>query len=248
MVNTTNTDYDFLDEPVVEDGIINEQGVMNVALSFFDLNRDIVEDANEKEVILFKQVLPLAKMFCASMSDWSFLTKSQDYDEDDVSNDVPVEVADYVPKKGWVRGKSFTDSGKEYYHNYQMYKNFVFGYVLPDDFLKMRYIDGDPRKGYSVKGNSVYCNELCCTVDYITSSLSNLPTDFGYLVAYKCAMELAMHLDPEGTALSRASSLLSQTFSIMKQRDDTNFRLQNPAQNQYIDKSTAYWNNGGYKK
>ena len=248
MTNTTNTNYDFLTEPVVEGGIINEQGVLNVALSFFDLNRHLENDASEKEVILFKQILPLAKVFCSSMSDWTFLTESKDYEEEDVYNDEPVLLSEYKESKNWVRGKEYTVDGAVYVHRYQKYKNYVFGYVLPNDFVKMRYIDGDPKKGFAVKGNLIFCNELGCSVDYISDKCRNLPTDFGYLVAYKCAMELAMHLDPEGTALTRASSMLTQTFGVMKQRDDMNFRLQNPAQNQYIDKSTAYWNNGGYPK
>ena len=245
MTNTTNTTYDYLSVPVVEGGVINEQGVMNVALSFFDLNRNIVDDAGEKEVILFKQILPGSEVFCASMSDWSFITKTKEYDPDDTVNDEPTE--DYVIKNGWVIGERFTQNGKEYYHNYKTYKGFPFAYNLPFDFLKMRYIDGDPKKGYAVKGNTLYCNELGCSLDYITTNLTNLPMDFGYLLAYKIAMELSMHLDPEGTAMARASNMLQQTFGVMKQRDDTNFRLQNPAQNHYIDKNTAYWNKGGIK-
>lgn len=248
MNNTTNTSYDYLSEPVVDGGILNEQGVMNVALSFFDLNRNIVDDASEKEVILFKQILPLAEFFCASMSDWSFITDSKEYDEEDVTNDEPVAVSEYTYQKGKYRGDKFDDNGVEKYHVYTMYKNFYYAYALPSDFLKVRYINGDPKIGYAVKGNKIYCNELACVLDYVSTDLMNLPTDFGYMVAYKCAMEMAQHLDPEGTALTRASALFSQTFGILKQRDDTSFRLQNPVQNHYVDQHTAYWNNGGYPK
>lgn len=245
MIDTTNTDYDFLKEPVVEGGIINEQGVMNVALSFFDRTRDIKNDALEKEVILFNQVLPLAIVFCTSMSDWNFLTNSVEYAIDDVENDEPILESEFEPSKGKVKGEKYGDG---MVHVYTMYKNFVYGYRLPSDFLKMRYIDGDARKGYAVKGNVLYCNELGCTIDYISTTIRNVPVDFGYLVAYKCAMELAMYLDPEGTALTRASSMLQQTFSVMKLRDDMNYRLENPPQNHYIDKATAYWNKGGIRK
>lgn len=248
MNNTTNTSYDYLSEPVVEDGILNEQGVMNVALSFFDLTRDIDEDENEKEVILFKQTLPLAEVFCASMSDWSFLTDSEEYEEDDVKNDTPVAIDSYTPSKGKFRGKQFDDDGVAKYHVYTMFKNFIFGYELPEHFLKVRYINGDPKIGYAIKGDKIYCNEFGCVLDYVSDDLKNLPTDFGYMVAYKCAIEMAQHIDPEGTALTRASALFSQTFGVLKQRDDTSFRLQNPVQNHYVDQATSYWNNGGYRK
>lgn len=241
MVNTTNTDYTFLSAEVVEGGMLNEQGVMNVALSFFDLNRNINDDAGEKEVILFKQVLPLAKVFCASMSDWNFLTDSVEYEAEDVTNMEEVDEESYTATNRHYVEKN--DDGS--LSVYTLYKNFRFGYRLPSNFLKMRYINGDPRIGFAMKGNEIYCNELGCTVDYISSDLKNLPTDFGYLVAYKCAMEMAQHLDPQGDALNRSSALLSQTFSVMKQRDDMNYKLQNPAQEHFIDKSTNYWGMGG---
>ena len=247
MTDTTNTSYDFLDAPVVDGGYINEQGVMNVALSFFDRNRDIVEDANEKEVILFKQIMPLSMMFCASRSDWSFLTETAEYETDDIHNDEPVPADEYEDMKGWVRGPEYDTASGRYIHRYRMYKNFAFAYKLPSDFIKVRYIDGDVRIGYAVKGNVLYCNEYGCSIDYISSKYNNLPVDFGYMVAYKSAMELAMYLDPEGTALTRASAMLEQTFAVLKQRDDTSYRLQNPAQNHYVDKKTSYWNFGGYK-
>ena len=248
MIDTTNTSYGYLSEPVVDNGMLNEQGVMNVALSFFDRTRNLIDDAMEKEVILFKQILPISIVFCSSMSDWNFITNTIEYDEDDIYNDDPVLCAEYSERKGKFKGEKFFVNGEEKYHVYSMYKNFIYAYRLPNDFLKMRYIDGDAKKGFAVKGNLIYCNELGCDVDYISTKLTNIPVDFGYLIAYKCAMELSMHLDHEGTALTRASAMLQQTFSVMKQRDDMNYRLQNPAQNHYVDKSTAYWNNGGIRK
>lgn len=245
MVNTTNTSYGFLSENVVDGGMLNEQGVMNVALSLFDLNRDIINDSKEKEVILFRQNLPLAKVFCASMSDWTFLTESEDYGKDEVCNDETVAKGEFIAQKGKKAGESFNDGGVLKIHVYTMYKNFAYAYRLPSTFLKMRYIDGDPRKGFAVKGDRLYCNELGCTVDYISTDFKNLPIDFGYLVAYKTAMELSHHLDPGGSSLERASILFNQTFSVLKQRDDRNFRLQNPAQNHYIDYDSVYW---GYRK
>ena len=241
MVNTTNTDYGFLSESVVEGGVLNEQGVMNVALSFFDLNRNLVEDAAEKEVILFKQILPGAEVFCASMSDWTFLTRTRDYDEDDVINDDPILESEYTNNIRYVKGKSFTVNGHTYIHRYQKYRGFVFGYRLPNDFLKMRSINADGRNGYNVLGNSFYCNAHGCSLEYITTELTDIPVDFGYMVAYKCAVELAQHLDPEGTAMQRASAMLSQTFSALKQRDDMNIRMENPPQDHYIDVSTKWW-------
>ena len=225
-MNTTNTDYAFLNNEVVEGGMLNEQGVMNVSLSFFDITRSLINDSTEKEVILFRQALSNAKVFCASMSDWSFLIKTVEYDEDDVTN-------------------SEEEDGETVYTKY---KNYLYGYRLPNDFLKVKYVNGDTRIGFAVKGNEVYCNFLGCSVDYLSSDLKNLPMDFGYLVAYKCAIDIAQHLDPEGTAMARASNMLQQTFTVLKQRDDMNFKLQNPAQNHYINRNTAYWGYGGHRK
>jgi hypothetical protein len=65
MVDTTNLNTNEYSAPVVEGGTLNEQGVMNVALSFFGLHMSLTDDSTEKEVILFNQVLPLAQSYCA---------------------------------------------------------------------------------------------------------------------------------------------------------------------------------------
>ena len=245
MTDTTNTSYDYLSEPVVDGGILNEQGVMNVALSFFGLNRSITEDALEKEVILFKQTLPMAKHFCAEMSDWSFLMESREYEADDIYNDEPVPCDEYKERAGYFRGDMFVSGDKAYYHMYKLYKGFIYGYKLPDDCLKVRYIDSDVRVGYATKGRILYCNFPDVTIDYISDRMWNIPLEFGYLIAYRCAIDIAHHLDPEGTAFQRATSALQQVFTVLKTRDDDSFRLQNPPQNQYIDIDYTYW---GYRK
>lgn len=244
MINTTNTSYDYLSEPVVEGGMINEQGVMNVALSFFDLQRHIEEDAGEKEVILFKQKLPIAKAFCASMSDWSFLMDTIEYDETDIYNDEPVPADQYVEKAGKVKGNMYTNGDSVFYHVYSPYKGFTFGYRLPSDCLKIKYIDSDVRVGFATKGRVMYCNFSGITLDYISDKMNNIPVEFGYLVAYRCAIEMAHHLDPEGTAYQRATNSLQQVFTVLKQKDDDSFKLQNPPQNYFTDIDSSYW---GYK-
>ena len=245
MTDTTNTSYDYLSEPVVEGGIINEQGVMNVALSFFGLNRHLTDDAGEKEVILFKQTLPIAKIFCAEMSDWSFLLNTEEYTDDDIYNDEPVPCSEYKERAGYVRGDKFSVNGTDYYHLYKTYKGFIYGYRLPSDCLKVKYIDSDVRVGYATKGRVIYCNFQDVSLDYISDRMGNVPLEFGYLVAYRCAIDLAQHLDPEGTAFQRATSALQQVFTILKTRDDDAMRLQNPPQNQYIDIDSSFW---GYKR
>ena len=246
MVDTTNINTDVISAQVVEGGTLNEQGVLNVALSFFGLAMSITDDATEKEVMLFNQVYPIAQSYCASMSEWTFLTKTAEYEEDDVYNDEPVLASNYNNARGTVKGDSYTGSdGNTYCHVYTPYKNYKYAYSLPSDFLRVRYIDNDPRIGYAIKGKAIYCNSLGMSLDYLSSTMHNLPIEFGYLVAYKCAVDLSMYLDPEGTALSRASTLLQQTYSLLKQRDDLNSKLQNPPQNQYVDIDTIYW---GYKK
>lgn len=244
MPDTTNTSYDYLSAPVVENGQLNEQGVMNVALSFFGLNRHYTDDASEKEVILFKQVLPIAKRFCASMSDWSFLTESTEYEQDDVINDEPVLLDEYEETVGKVKGATFVEGNSVMCHVYTVYKSLMYGYRLPSDFMKVRYIDNDVRVGFAIKGNTLYCNFLRITLDYISDRMNSIPLEFGYLIAYRCAIEMAHHLDPEGTAFQRATSCLSQTYTLLKQKDDESFRLQNPAQNHYVDIDSVYW---GYK-
>ena len=248
MINTTNTSYDYLSEPLVEGGIINEQGVMNVALSFFDLNRHLTEDAGEKEVILFKQILPMAKAFCASMSDWSFLMDTIEYTEDDAFNDEPVPYEDYKDRAGFFRGSMFTQGNNAYYHVYQIYKGFVYGFRLPADCMKVKYVDSDVNIGFATKGRVMYCNFANITVDYVSDKMNKVPLEFGYLIAYRCAIELAQHLDPEGTAFQRATASLQQVYTLLKQKDDDANRLQNPPQRQFTDIDSAYWGYGGFPK
>ena len=245
MNDTTNTSYDYLSAPVVVDGELNLQGVMNVALSFFDRTRHIENDSAEKEVILFKQILPMSIVSCASMSDWSFLVKTIEYEPDDIINDNPVPYDKFIDRAGVCRGDAFFIGDNKYVHVYMTYKNFIYGYKLPRHFLKTKYIEGDHRIGFAIKGDSIYCNLKGCTMDYIADMSDELPTDYGYLVAYRCAMDMAQHLDPEGTALARASAMFQSAYTMLKQRDDASFRLQNPPQNHYIDIDDTYW---GYKR
>ena len=248
MIDTTNTGYAYLSERVVEGGTLNEQGVLNIALQFFGLVRNLTTDAQEKEVILFNQVLPLAEIFCASISDWSFLIETVEYTESDIENNEPVLASEYVETEGKIGGETYTSNGRTYRNVYTPYKNFVYAYAVPNGFLKLKYINGDHRLGFARKGNLIYCNQKPCNLDYVSSNMRNIPEDFGYLVAYRCAMEMAQHLDPEGTALARASSMFQQILSVLKPRDDQAFRLENPPQHYYVNTATAYWNHGGYKK
>lgn len=242
MINdTTNTTYDYLSVPIVEGGVLNEQGVMNVALSFFDLTRNIVDDAAEKEVVLFKQILAGAEIFCISMSDWTFQTRLREYDAEDVTNDDPVLSSEYTYNYRYIKGDSYTQNGQTYVHRYVPYRGLAYAYRLPNDFLKIRSINADPRCGFQAVGNNFYCNALGCSFEYISTNISNVPMDFGYMVAYKCAVEMAQHLDPEGTAMQRANAMLSQTYAALKQRDDLNVRLENPPQDYYIDHGTKWW-------
>lgn len=248
MIDTTNTSYDYLSEPVVEGGVLNEQGVMNVALSFFGLNRHITEDAGEKEVILFKQILPIAKAFCATMSDWSFLMDTIEFREEDAYNDEPVLTDDYKERAGFFKGSMFTVGNNAYYHVYQIYKGFTYGYRLPADCMKVKYIDSDVRVGYATKGRILYCNFSDITVDYISDKMNYIPLEFGYMIAYRCAVEMSQHLDPEGTAFQRATASLQQVYTVLKQKDDDSFRLQNPPQMQFTDIDSNYWGYGGFPK
>ena len=141
MTDTTNTSYDYLSAPLVIDGELNLQGVLNVALSFFDRNRHITDDAGEKEVILFKQTLPIALVSCASMSDWSFLVKTVDYESDDITNDNPVLYDRYTQMDGYERGNVYFINDRKYCHRYKTYKGFKYAYKLPRDFLKLKYIN-----------------------------------------------------------------------------------------------------------
>ena len=241
MIDTTNTSYDYLSAPLVEDGTLNLQGVLNVALSFFDRTRHIVDDAGEKEVILFKQNLPMALLSCSTLNDWSFLIKGVQYEEDDIVNDEPVPCEEYVRETGKGKGFDFLKGDKRYCHVYTTYKDFIFGYKLPRDFMKLKYINGNHKFGYAIKGDVLYCNEFKCNIDYVSKPNNGLPTEFGYLVAYRCAMDMAQHLDHEGTALSRASAMFQTTYTILKQKEDASFKLENPPQNFYIDYDSAYW-------
>ena len=271
--DNTNPNLEYLEEPVVENGILNEQGVLNVALSFFDLIRCLfvkttdeeiitgktyyqyinkkyvvvdeptIEDidtyyetSKEKEVILFKQYLELAKTECCRLSDWSFMTKSSTYNATDIVNCEVVESLDNIESGYYVERR---EDGK--YNIYQMYKNFKYAYSLPSDFLKAKYINGKITEGFAKKGNEIYTNTKSLVLDYISNTLSDIPTDFGYLVAYKVAIDIGMIIDTSGAATQKANAQFNTAFNILKSNDDANFRVQNPRQDHYIDPHSPYW-------
>ena len=276
--DTTNMNMEYLDSIPVEDGELNEQGILNVALSFFDKVRclyvktndtaivtgkqyytysngiytpvqnpavehisDYYEKSTEKEVLLFKNYLPIAKMFCCRLYDWSFLIKSVTYEEDDIVNEE--DYTDPAEAESGTFLEPYTDTdGTRKYHGYKMYKNFKYAFNIPDGFIKAKYVNGIQNNGFAVKGNTFYCNSKSPTLDYASSDCDeNVPVDFGYMIAYRVAIDMANMLDNSGEISQKASSMFSISSQSLQANDSFNFRLQNHTDNYFTDSNSPYW-------
>lgn len=281
--DTTNSNLEYLQEVPVDDGELNEQGILNVALSFFDMvrglyvntqdtslvqgktyytyssgsyvpvaNPDVAyistyyEKSTEKEVVLFNNYLPLAKVFCCRAYDWTFQMRSVTFEEDDITNvDEYTDISD-VESGTYIEQANEKDSeGNTIYKGYKMYKNFKYAFRAPDNLLKIKYVNGKTNFGFALKGNTFYCNSKHPTLDYITSEIESVPTDFGYLIAYRVAMELAPLVAPNGDAMQRASQQFSLTLSLLQNNDAMNFRIENPPQDYMINPDSPYWRGKG---
>lgn len=268
---------EYLDSVPVEDGELNEQGILNVALSLFDRVRclyvktndtqivegkeyytysnrvytpvqnpvigdidEYYEKSTEKEVLLFKSYLPLAKMFCCRVYDWSFLIKSVTFEESDIANE---EVyTDPTNIETGICLEPFLDGNTRKYHGYKMFKNFKYAFSVPEDFIKAKYVNGRQNNGFALKGRTIYCNSKSPTLDYVSSECdSNVPVDFGYMIAYRVAIDMANMLDNSGEISQKASSMFSVSSQSLQANDSFNFRIENPPDRYFTDPNSPYW-------
>lgn len=273
--DNTNRNEEYLKSPVSEDGQLNEQGLLNVALSFFGLNRCLYElsedssvvagknyyeysngeyvlvtnptgspveqgyyeESQEKEVILFKQYLDMAKTYCARCFDWSFLIKQKVFDEEEFTNGEEIESEKDADSSNYV----YKVNDKLY--EFVPFKKFIFQYKLPDDFLKMKYINGALNTGFAIKGRYFYCNSEKPTIDYISNEFDWIPVDFAYMIAYRVAVEMAPFVDANASQM--ATSQFAIAFQILKANEDYSFRRENPPQDYAINPRSPYWNGKG---
>ena len=186
---------------------MTEQDFYDVVLSLFNLRR--TPDDGTQEDVLIKTYKPLALVQCARLSDWTFLSKTKVYEYGDELN---------------------IDSGAII----DTFREFMFCYRLPKDFVRVMYINGEYDASFQVSGNTIWTKERVGKLDYVSSDTKNAPEDYMYLVAYYVAMSISQMLDSSGTAMTRAQNLVAVAVSGLQQTEAANKRQKRPDIDSYI--------------
>lgn len=108
------------------------------------------------------------------------------------------------------------------------YDGHMYGFRLPQDFMKARLIDGRYNASFSIKGWCIYVDEPTLRLDYWSFDTTNAPKEFDQLAAYRCAIDMSQMLDPQGKALQAAQSLHQITLTTLSNMDSWSKRTRNP--------------------
>lgn len=179
---------------------MTDQEFLNLVLSMFNIERTVGDGTVETKLVeLFK---PFAFRECCMFSDWSFLIKTRFYDACDCIQ------CDCEGMDG--------------------YDGHPHGFVLPQDFMKVRLLNGRYNEGFSIKGREIWCDHPSLRLDYYSYDCSKAPVEFEQLAAYRCAIDISQQLDPQGNALKVAQSLHQITLTTLSNRDAWSTRRKNP--------------------
>ena len=159
------------------------------------LDREIPDlTTPSKELTLLNVFYDAALAICINAYDFPFLVKRTTLTEDSLL---------------------LTDDGL-----HQTYREFYYGYSLPNDISRVVRVNENAEAGYAVRFGSLWCNVENPTIEYIENYLEEdvagdylAPKNFVALVAYQLALHVAPKLAPQSEAQSIAAQLYQLTLS-----------------------------------
>lgn len=208
---------------------MNKLELYKMALSVLDLDTELTDlepDAPTKELNLLNIYFNKCVLYVLKAWDFSFLVKRVKLTE---------------RKKEPVEGKDETD------WPYMSWAQYKYGYVLPENFLRVVQINGTRKNAFAVRFGILWCEVENPTLEYIEDKISMdvdgnylEPEDFLSLIAYQLALHIAPLSDPESSAQTVAAQLYQLTFSsILESENMSNDHEYNDgANNQLIDEMT----------
>lgn len=186
--------------------------IYGIALAVFNLdisemNTEATEDKPiSKEIFFCDKFYRNAEISCAKVYDWSFLYSFKQYTEDDL----------YVP----------------------LSKDGEYAYPLPANFAAPIFVNGEYNDNVRrVGGYLIFTTEnpgLTYVVDKLDFDNWIYPDDYGYLVAYKLAMEIWGNVAPDSKAYEQAVQKYGLVLQQLRNAEIKIKRKKNPSPMQFV--------------
>ena len=208
---------------------MNKLGLYKMALSVLDLDTELIDlepDTPTKELNLLNIYFNKCVLYVLKAWDFSFLVKR-------------VKLTDR--KKEPMAGEDEAD------WPYMRWAHYRYGYVLPQNFLRVVQINGTRKNAFAVRFGILWCEVENPTLEYIEDNINMdvdgnylEPEDFLSLIAYQLALHIAPLSDPESSAQTVAAQLYQLTLSsILESENMSNDHEYNDgANNQLVDEMT----------
>lgn len=186
--------------------------IYGIALAVFNLdisemNTEATEDKPiSKEIFFCDKFYRNAEISCSKVYDWSFLYSFKQYTEDDL----------YVP----------------------LSKDGEYAYPLPANFAAPIFVNGEYNDNVRrVGGYLIFTTEnpdLTYVVDKLDFDNWIYPDDYGYLVAYKLAMEIWGNVAPDSKAYEQAVQKYGLVLQQLRNAEIKIKRKKNPSPMQFV--------------
>ena len=186
---------------------MKKEDIFRIALSCFNMSYDKI-GADSVEAGYCDNYLRAAELFCARSYAWSFLQKRHRFKEEDrVSN----------PPFGCLR----------------------FCYKAPDDIVKVVFINAEHNETFRIIGSDFYTDMCEPEITYVSGDVDYdvfpYPDDYGYMIAYRLAIETAQFIVPDNVSIARQVESKYLLIYQMLQRSETDMqRRRNPSPHRYV--------------
>lgn len=165
---------------------MTKEDIFRITLACFNQSYDkIGEEA--LEVSFCNSFLRSAELFCARAYAWSFLQKRVQFTDDDKLDEEPFNELKFV-------------------------------YTLPSDCVQVSYLNSERNVNFKVLGKNFFTDIENPELTYISGEVDYdtfpYPDDYGYLLAYRLAMEIAQFIAPES---STTTNQIQQKFLLSAQ-------------------------------
>lgn len=186
--------------------------IYGIALAVFNIDiRDLTtEDTEDKkksnEIYFCDKYYRNAEISCAKVYDWSFLYNFRQYTEQDLYKPLSI--------------------------------NGEFAYPVPDNFASPIFVNGEYNDNIRRLGAYlIFTTEnpgLTFVIDRLDFENWMYPDDYGYLVAYKLAMEICQNVAPDSKAYEQAVQKYGLALQQLRNSEIKIKRKKNPSPMSFV--------------
>lgn len=186
---------------------MTKQDVIRIALSCFNISYDKIGD-DSVEAGYCLNYIRSAELFCARSYTWSFLQKRYRFQDSDFVESEPFD-------KLW------------------------FCYKVPKDLIKVVFVNSNFNEDFRIIGTNFYTDKDKPEITYVSGEIDYesfpYPDDFGYMIAYRLAIEVAQFIVPNNVSISeQVQSKYMLIYQMLQKSEKDMQRRQNPSPKKYV--------------